>query len=61
MPSGHAAARTASGRPLLDRHARDLLEDRDEAAEETPRPARSRGRRARPADDEGDEALEAVS
>jgi len=29
--------------------------------EEAPRPARSRARRARPADDEGDEALEAVS
>jgi len=34
-------------------------EPRDE--EEAPRPARSRARRARPADDEGDEALEAVS
>ncbi len=34
-------------------------EPRDE--EGAPRPARGRGRRARPADDEGDEALEAVS
>jgi hypothetical protein len=33
---------------------------RDEEAAEAPRPARGRGRRARPVDDEGDEALEAV-
>lgn len=36
-------------------------EPRDDEAAEAPRPARTRGRRARPADDDGDEALEAVS
>jgi hypothetical protein len=36
-------------------------EPHGEEADEAPRPARGRGRRARPVDDEGDEALEAVS
>jgi len=72
---GDRAPRRGRGRPAND--ARDeeteatfdaavlppsiAREERTEEDEEAPRPARTRGRRARPVEDDGDEALEAVS